>query len=250
MLNAVLLAIRLSDIGLATVGNSTLNPALRSLFPESISISDTLVNSSVFRPFQRKQWILLCDAETGIAPFYLLSFLATVAPLRTVIGRFGCIPTPELPPNRPFRRCHRHPITRSGFLFTTDLLNQFQMVSPVLEYSVGLSFQEATFIDDFRFQFLPANSWFRRSTFLASFWPSASSSLPFRFSHASGLQVPVVFTPYLRGMSVLGGTTAIPRGVVETSEFVDVKCGLPNGRTVGSVGVYLRRPVVEIRCFD
>jgi hypothetical protein len=241
--------LRYEDIGLIKTGmlNQSLDSSIGDLFP--LFSPEDLISKSL--RLLATTWIIVCDSLTGISASYLLHILATFSPVNTIIGRFGCIPTSELASVREFKLCHKYPILKSGFVFSTDLAAQFQLLPNVsLEYSIGLSFSNATFYDDFRFHFLAANSSSRGTRFAVSFWPFFSSMLENKYFHASGLNVSVMLSPFVSGEAVLGGNLYFLGNLVQTRDFVEIRCGNFSEEMVKSLFMYLNRIFVEVKCFD
>jgi hypothetical protein len=236
------------DIGVIFIGNTS--SPFSAFFPDFLILNSSQTPLSFPASFYKKRWIFVCNSDTGIAPFYLLNVLSSFRSKHLIVGRFGCVPTPDIPFNVPFKLCHKFPLLRSGFAFSADLLGFFRSSGGEFEYSIGLSFENATVVDHFEFTFLPPASRPRWDGFLASFWPLESSDLPLRFAHAAGISVQVSLTPYALHTVVVGGETAIVGKDVKWSEIISLKCAGPGPDIVRPVRLYVGRPVLEVRCFD
>lgn len=249
----LLLQLKFDDIGFIRVGQSALtnqSSAVHNFF-RPLMISNSRQITSLER-FESTQWVFVCSSMTNISPSYLLNVLRGISQAkRTVIGRFGCIPTDFINPEVPFQKCHKYPILESGFAFTSDLINDFKTHTDFFEFSVGLSFSDATFIDDFRFNFLAPIVTPDLGRYSISY-PASSSDLPTELAHVTGLTFPVFISPYAKAQVVLGRNATSSMGLTfATSDVVDVVCSKEDTEALEIPPlIYVKRPVVKIPCFQ
>lgn len=244
----VLLQLKLADIGVVRVEESTpgnQSMEMSELFG-NLKVAETRFVDSL-KDFESTKWVFVYSSDTGFSPLYLLRVLGKITAKRTVIGRFGCIPTEFVDPRMPFQKCHRYPILESGFAFTSDLISDFKPLTESFEYSVGFSFSGATLIDDFRFNFIAPSVTTDLNRYSISY-PMNSSDLPAKLSHVTGISFPVFVSPYAKAQAVLGRNASFMDLTVATSDVVDVKCGGEQLQIPPIV--YSKKPVVEIPCFD
>lgn len=244
----LLVQLKLADIGLVRVhesvsGNQSLE--MHESFG-NLMISETRFIDSL-EDFMSTKWVFVSSSETGFSPFYLLSVLAKITAKRTVIGRFGCVPTEFVDHRMTFQKCHRYPILESGFAFTSDLISDFKPLTDIFEYAVGLSFSNATFIDDFRFNYLAPNVTSDINRYSISF-PRNSSDLPAKLAHVTGISFPVFVSPHAKAQAVLGRNASFMDLTFATSDVLDVTCGTEQLHPPPLI--YTKKPVVEIPCFE
>ena len=173
------------------------------------------------------KWVFVCNLNTSISPNYanhIINSLKDFPPsqldngnIGLLIGRFSCIPTKYLENLNEFKLCYKYPILESGFLISSFIFKKFldyiidkqeTFKADKIEILLGLYLEtthtEFAIIDDFRFSYLPANSYFRPSLFLASFNQKTSSSLSLQHLHASGVRFKNKISPFAEGEVILG----------------------------------------------
>ena len=224
------------------VSSGNVSSSVDSIFSERAYVEnlDQLIISKPIR------WVFICSAKTGFSPFYLLNILRQLPEERTIIGRFGCIPTEEISKNMRFKTCHKYPILESGFAFTSDLMKYIEMPLARSEYSVGISLSniDCNIIDDFTFGFLTPRK--RTEGFLTTYFPADSSHLALNAIHASGLAIPVMLTPFNKVYLSLGSNFTLFGREIRSTDVISVECG---SNTVRPPVIYSQKPVFEIPCF-
>lgn len=241
----LLVTLRFEDVALVRIGNENGEKnSVDELFPNVVYSNGT---NCLVSTIEDVNWVVVVSRETGFAPFYLLSLLQSIQAHRTVVGRFGCLPTSAVPENVAFKRCHRYPIAESGFAISVDLLKHVKDISPRFEYSVGLSLVgiNVAWIDHFAFRFLKPHH--RESGFLASYFPWSASDLPPESAHASGITVDVMLTPHGEASVPLGSNFTFLGNEIRASDVIRVQC---DDDIVRPPRIYSRQPVFRVPCFS
>lgn len=243
----LILSLRFDDVALVRIGKEPIykTDEVDSYFQQVVYANSTEILAANIRD---PQWVAFFPSETGLSPFYLLNVLQSIRPRRTIIGRFGCIPTTEVPQSLPFKKCHTYPIRESGFAISFDLLKHLKDLSTCFEYSIGLSLENVkntVMIDDFSFRFLPPQK--RTSGFLISYFPSTASDMELHTTHASGLTVNVMLTPHGQVPITLGSNVTFLGDEIPWRSVLDVEC---DDDIVIPPLIYSQRRVVGIPCFS
>lgn len=201
------------------------------------------------------KWVFISDQDTAVSRAYLAEILQNHASANTIIGRIGCIPTSYTYSLPIFQMCHKYPILQSGIAISIDLVPKIKNITNKIEYDIGITCYTAQFYDDFKFQFLPATSEYRPIFYLASFYPSSSSSLPQKYLHVSGIKAYPFLSPFAQGELTLGSKLQFMDTYINATidKVFQFKCSdsLESNITIVPPPEIFSLPnIIEIRCFN
>lgn len=143
-------------------------------------------------------WVIFSKYDVNLSPYYLKDVLSHFDATKTVVGRFGCLPTETVPQTQKFSTCKPYPILQSAFAMSADLFDKIPNDFQITEQNIVKSDTLFKYIDDFRFHYFPADHSTRGNDFAISYYPQNSSNLLPIYSHVSGMNFSFMVSPKIR----------------------------------------------------
>ena len=200
-----------------------------------------------------KKWIIFADYDTLLSINYLKSLLTNFSPIKTVIGRIGCLPFSSISNQRKTKFCKPYPVIKSGFVISYDLLKNLENINEETnEIEIGLLLQDATFYDDFHFHYFSAKHSTRGNEFAASFWQQDPININSEFIHAAGIPIEIMFSPKAQGIIKIGFLPEFNNKTVSTDPHfhISYECK-QNITTIEQIPHYYFSNIsIGINCFN
>lgn len=234
-----IISLKINEVSFLSFNNKT--SALQSF-------NDFLHNASQDKKIK---WIFMYDSETSISKNYIIEILSNIKNKNTIVGRIGCLPTDYINYFNDFEICHKYPLIEAGFAFSSDLIPFYKTYSPKLDYSIGISFKNANFIDDFNFSFLSPYKK-REQAFLATFSPYYVSDLPDSFIHATGIKISLKLSPFFKTKVKLGTNIMAFGKNTSVSSILNFHCLSSSSKhnIINPPSVASESYNIYIKCFD